>query len=149
MPRIKVDYQFDAEVIDTTKPTIDGNSQKKDIHWYTLDTVEKIIKKVKEGERFIIQEFNPIEREMKKVSLAAVWEEQVMGHCIDAKNVDGKLVMTFKCESNKHGKKLMNICESYGVKNLKIFPIATGNVVERDGRKVVEDFNLIYVAFEG
>ncbi len=101
------------------------------------------------NQRFIIQEFNPIERQIKKVPLNVVWEEKVMGHCIDAKNVDGKLVMTFKCESNKYGKQLMNICESYGLKNLKIFPVGEGVPVEQDGKKTVTQYKLKYVAFEG
>lgn len=142
MPRIKVDYQFPAEVIDTNHPTQDGN-------WYTVDTVEQIVDQVNRNQRYIIQEFNPIERQIKKVPLNVVWEDQVMGHCIDAKNVDGKLVMTFKCESNKFGKKLMNICESYGLKNLKIFPVGEGIPVEQDGKKTVTQYKLKYVAFEG
>ena len=142
MPRIKVDYQFPAEVIDTNRPTKDGN-------WYTVDTVDQIVDQVNRNQRFIIQEFNPIERQIKKVALSAVWEEQVMGHCVDAQNVDGKLIMTFKCESNKFGKKLMNICESYGLKNLKIFPVGEGIPVEQDGKKTVTQYKLKYVAFEG
>ena len=142
MPRIKVDYQFPAEVIDTNHPTQDGN-------WYTVDTVDQIVDQVNRNQRFIIQEFNPIERQIKKVPLNVVWEDQVMGHCVDAKNVDGKLVMTFKCESNKYGKKLMNICESYGLKNLKIFPVGEGIPVEQDGKKTVTKNKLKYVAFEG
>lgn len=142
MPRIKVDYQFPAEVIDTNHPTQDGN-------WYTVDTVDQIVDQVNRNQRFIIQEFNPIERQIKKVPLNVAWEEQVMGHCIDAKNVDGKLIMTFKCESNKYGKKLMNICESYGLKNLKIFPVGEGIPVEQDGKKIVTKYKLKYVAFEG
>ena len=73
MPRIKVDYQFPAEVIDTNRPTKDGN-------WYTVDTVDQIVDQVNRNQRFIIQEFNPIERQIKKVPLSAVWEEQIMGH---------------------------------------------------------------------
>jgi|GEM_PF-3635755 len=142
MPRIKVDYQFPAEVIDTNHPTQDGN-------WYTVDTVDQIVDQVNRNQRFIIQEFNPIERQIKKVPLNVVWEDQVMGHCVDAKNVDGKLVMTFKCESNKFGKKLMNICESYGLKNLKIFPVGEGIPVEQNGKKTVTKYKLKYVAFEG
>lgn len=142
MPRIKVDYQFPAEVIDTNRPTENG-------HWYTVDTVDHIVDQVNRNQRFIIQEFNPIERQIKKVPLNVAWEEQVMGHCIDAKNVDGKLIMTFKCESNKYGKKLMNICESYGLKNLKIFPVGEGIPVEQDGKKTVTKYKLNYVAFEG
>ena len=142
MPRIKVDYQFTAEVIDTNRPTKDGN-------WYTVDTVDQIVDQVNRNQRFIIQEFNPIERQIKKVPLSAVWEEQVMGHCVDAQNVDGKLIMTFKCESNKFGKKLMNICESYGGKNLKIFPVGEGIPVDIDGKKTVTQYKLKYVAFEG
>lgn len=142
MPRIKVDYQFPAEVIDTNRPTENG-------HWYTVDTVDNIVDQVNRNQRFIIQEFNPIERQIKKVPLNVAWEEQVMGHCIDAKNVDGKLIMTFKCESNKYGKKLMNICESYGLKNLKIFPVGEGIPVEQDGKKTVTKYKLNYVAFEG
>lgn len=142
MPRIKVDYQFPAEVIDTNRPTKDGN-------WYTVDAVDQIVDQVNRNQRFIIQEFNPIERQIKKVPLSAVWEEQVMGHCVDAQNVDGKLIMTFKCESNKFGKKLMNICESYGVKNLKIFPVGEGIPVDIDGKKTVTQYKLKYVAFEG
>lgn len=147
MPRIKVDYQFPAEVIDCNKPTKDSSTNE--LHWYSPETVDAVVKQVKEGARFIIQEFNPIEREIKKIPLSSVWEEQVMGHCIAAENVNGKLIMTFKCESNKHGKKLMNICESYGVKNLKIFPVGWGLPVDQDGKKVVTKFKLIYVAFEG
>lgn len=142
MPRIKVDYQFPAEVIDTNHPTQDGN-------WYTVDTVDQIVDQVNRNQRFIIQEFNPIERQIKKVPLNVVWEDQVMGHCVDAKNVDGKLIMTFKCESNKFGKKLMNICESYGLKNLKIFPVGEGIPVEQNGKKTVTKYKLKYVAFEG
>jgi len=142
MPRIKVDYQFPAEVIDTNHPTQDGN-------WYTVDTVDQIVDQVNRNQRFIIQEFNPIERQIKKVPLNVVWEDQVMGHCVDAKNVDGKLVMTFKCESNKFGKSLMNICESYGLKNLKIFPVGEGIPVEQNGKKTVTKYKLKYVAFEG
>lgn len=142
MPRIKVDYQFPAEVIDTNRPTKDGN-------WYTVDTVDQIVDQVNRNQRFIIQEFNPIERQIKKVPLSAVWEEQIMGHCVDAQNVDGKLIMTFKCESNKFGKKLMNICESYGVKNLKIFPVGEGIPVDIGGKKTVTQYKLYYVAFEG
>lgn len=142
MPRIKVDYQFPAEVIDTNHPTQDGN-------WYTVDAVDNIVDQVNRNQRFIIQEFNPIERQIKKVPLNVVWEEQVMGHCVDAKNVDGKLIMTFKCESNKYGKKLMNICESYGLKNLKIFPVGEGIPVDIDGKKTVTKYKLYYVAFEG
>lgn len=142
MPRIKVDYQFPAEVIDTNHPTQDGN-------WYTVDTVDQIVDQVNRNQRFIIQEFNPIERQIKKVPLNVVWEDQVMGHCVDAKTVDGKLVMTFKCESNKYGKKLMNICESYGLKNLKIFPVGEGIPVEQNGKKTVTKYKLKYVAFEG
>lgn len=142
MPRIKVDYQFSAEVIDTNRPTKDGN-------WYAVDTVDQIVDQVNRNQRFIIQEFNPIERQIKKVPLSAVWEEQVMGHCVDAQNVDGKLIMTFKCESNKFGKKLMNICESYGVKNLKIFPVGEGIPVDIGGKKTVTQYKLKYVAFEG
>lgn len=142
MPRIKVDYQFPAEVIDTNHPTQDGN-------WYTVDTVEQIVDQVNRNQRYIIQEFNPIERQIKKVPLNVVWEDQVMGHCIDAKNVDGKLIMTFKCESNKFGKKLMNICESYGVQNLKFYPVGEGITVDVDGKKTVNKYKLKYVAFEG
>lgn len=142
MPRIKVDYQFPAEVIDTNHPTQDGN-------WYTVDTVDQIVDQVNRNQRVIIQEFNPIERQIKKVPLNAVWEEQVMGHCIDAKNVDGKLIMTFKCESNRFGKKLMSICESYGVQNLKFYPVGEGITVDVDGKKTVTKYKLKYVAFEG
>ncbi len=147
MPRIKVDYQFPAEVIDCNNPTRDSTTNE--LHWYSPETVDDVVKKFKEGERFIIQELNPIERGIKKIPLSSVWEEQIMGHCIAAENVNGRLVMTFKCESNKHGKKLMNICESYGVKNLKIFPVGWGDLEERDGKKFVTKFKLIYVAFEG
>lgn len=142
MPRIKVDYQFPAEVIDTNHPTQDGN-------WYTVDTVDQIVGQVNRNQRYIIQEFNPIERQIKKVPLNVVWEEQVMGHCIDAKNVDGKLIMTFKCESNRFGKKLMNICESYGVQHLKFYPVGEGVTVDVDGKKTVTKYKLKYVAFEG
>lgn len=142
MPRIKVDYRFSAEVIDSTKPTKDG-------HWYTAETIDEIVEQVESGRTFIIEEFNPIEREIKKVPLSSVWKEQVMGHCIGAKNVGGRLVMEFKCDSNRHGKKLMNICENYGIKNLKIFPVGFGNLLEKDGRKTVVDYTLTYVAFEG
>lgn len=142
MPRIKVDYQFPAEVIDTNRPTREGR-------WYTVDTVDHIVDQVNSNQKFIIQEFNPVERQIKKVPLNVVWEEQVMGHCIDAKNVDGKLIMTFKCESNKFGKKLMNICESYGIQNLKFYPVGEGVTVDVDGKKTVDRYKLNYVAFEG
>jgi hypothetical protein len=147
MPRIKVDYQFPAEVIDCNKPTRQSNGDE--VHWYSPDTVDKIVNQFKEGKRFIIQEFNPVERQLKRVPLAEVWEEQVMGHCIAAENVNGRLIMTFKCESNKHGKKLMNICESYGVQNLKFYPVGEGITVDVDGKKMVDRFKLHYVAFEG
>ena len=147
MPRIKVDYQFPAEVIDCNKPTKDSSTGE--LHWYSPETVDNVVKQVKEGTRFIIQEFNPVERQLKKVPLAAVWEEQVMGHCIAAENVNGRLIMTFKCESNKHGKKLMNICESYGVQNLKFYPVCEGIIVDVNGKKTVDRFKLHYVAFEG
>ena len=147
MPRIKVDYQFPAEVIDCNRPTKDSSTGE--LHWYSPETVDNVVKQVKEGTRFIIQELNPIERGIKKIPLSSVWEEQIMGHCIAAENVGGRLIMTFKCESNKHGKKLMNICESYGVKKLNIFPVGFGVLEDRDGKKVVNRFKLIYVAFEG
>ncbi len=142
MPRIKIDYQFPAEVIDTNRPTQEGR-------WYTVDTVDHIVDQVNRNQRVIIQEFNPVERQIKKVPLDAVWEEQVMGHCIDAKNIDGKLIMTFKCESNRFGKKLMNICESYGVQKLKFYPVGEGITVDVDGKKTVSKYKLKYVAFEG
>jgi len=140
MPRIKVDYEFDIELIDTNKPVQSG-------HWYTMETIEEIQRDVTLGKEYIVQEYSPVERELKHVRLDAVWPEKIMGKVTSAKIVDGKLIMHVKCASNKNGKKLKAICDSLTLEKMRWFPVGYANVETKDGKACVCNYRLIYIAF--
>ena len=59
MPRTKIDYAFTGEVIDSTHPTASGR-------WYAESAIDDIVKSVIDGKKYIIQEYSPLEREIKK-----------------------------------------------------------------------------------
>ena len=139
MPRTKVDYTFTKDIIDSTKPTSDGR-------WYPDTIIDEIVKSVIDGKTYIIQEYSPLERELKKVRANEVWKETIMGTCISAEKKDGKLFMTFKCMSNKYGKRLKDLCESMGVNRLNAYPVGSGVLNSVSGKSVVSDYNLIYIA---
>ena len=139
MPRTKIDYAFTGEVIDSTHPTASGR-------WYAEYAIDDIVKSVIDGKKYIIQEYSPLEREIKKIRADMVWTETIMGTCIAAEKKDGKLLMTFKCASNKYGKRLKNLCESIGIRNLNLFPVGRGIARDVSGKPVVSDYDLIYIA---
>lgn len=140
MPRAKVDYTFDIELMDSNKPTVAGN-------WYSEKTLLDIHQRIIMGTVYPLCEFSPLERELKKIPLTEVWTEKIMANSVSSRYEDGKLIITMKCVSNKNGKRLKSICDSIGIEKMKWFPVGYGNTVQDNGKNVVTDYTLIYISF--
>lgn len=140
MAKVKVDYEFDIEVFDTNKPTESNNL-------YTVDTIRQIDSHIKNGGDYIVQEYCPIEREMKHIKPDEVWPERIMAKVISSEIRDGKLYMHAKCVDGRYGKKLMNICENMGLESIKFYPVGYGVPTQAGGCNIITNYKLIYIAF--
>jgi len=93
-----------------------------------------------------IQEMNEVERKAKKIPMADVWEEKIMGMVTKGEIKNKDLIFHATCLSNKHGRKLQEIIKSVGIENLDFLPVGYGTV--GDKKIINSNYKLNFVAVE-
>lgn len=131
--------KFSAILLFADMPTQEGNI-------YTSSLCTKLAARLCQTPRIIIQEFNPVERRLKKVLLEEPWSKKIMADVIDAELIDNKLVFSAECRVNRDGKKLAGMIQSLGINSLEFVPVGYG-VADASGM-IGMDYRLNYIAVE-
>lgn len=127
---------FTVALMDSERDTADGRR-------YSADTLKHISESIRNGRVLTIEEMSPVERNLKKKSIAESWPEHAMAKSRNATYQDGELSIEFAITRNRFGKLLKSTMDTYGDR-VRFFPVGYGTV--EDG--VVKDYVLNYVSFE-
>lgn len=113
---------------------------------YPPDVVARLLERFTLKPEIIIQEMNPVERELKKIPLAEPWDKKIMATVKRAEVSGGKLIIYFTCKKNKDGRKLEGIIQSMGMNAIDFVPVGYGMADERG--IVSPSYRLNYIAVE-
>ena len=131
--------KFSATLLIANMPTQDGRM-------YSSALCAKIAERMCQKPSIIIQELNPVERQLKKIPMAEPWSKKIMATVVDAELIENRLVFSAECTSNRDGKKLAGMIESLGMKDLEFVPVGYG-IADASG-VIGIDYRLNYIAVE-
>ncbi len=128
---------FSVALLVADKPTSNGNI-------YPRALCHKLIERFTFKPQIIIQELNPIERQLKKISLAEPWDKKIMAVVKSATMVEDNLVITAECRMTRDGKKLAGMLQTLGINAIEFMPVGYG--IPDSQNRIGLDYRLNYIA---
>lgn len=113
---------------------------------YPPEVLSRLMERFTLKPEIIIQEMNPVERELKKIPIAEPWDKKIMATVKRAELIEGKLVIHFVCKNNKDGRKLTGIIDTMGINAIDFIPVGYGTANEAG--IVAPTYRLNYIAVE-
>src|SRR5210317_610414 len=70
---------------------------------YPIELLHRLLERFTVKPEIIVQEMNPVERELKKIPIAEPWDKKIMATVKSAEIIDNQLMITFVCRLNRDG----------------------------------------------
>ena len=128
---------FSIALLVADVPTSNGNI-------YSKALCQKLIERFTFKPHIIIQELNPVERQLKGISLAEPWDKKTMAVVKTASMVGDNLVITAECRMTRDGKKLAGMLRTLGVNAIEFMPVGYG--MPDNFNRIGLDYRLNYIA---
>ena len=130
---------FAAPLIIADRVTSSGNV-------YTRELCYKLIERFSLKPYIIVQELNPLERQLKHIPLSEPWDKKIMGVVKKAEMVADMLVISVECRLTRDGKKLAGMVQTLGINDLEFMPVGYG--MPDNLNRIGLDYRLNYIAVE-
>lgn len=130
---------FAAPLIIADRVTSNGNV-------YTKELCYKLIERFTLKPHIIIQELNPVERQLKNIPIAEPWDKKIMAVVKKGEMVGDMLVITAECRLTRDGKKLAGMVQTLGINELEFMPVGYG--MPDNLNRIGLDYRLNYIAVE-
>jgi len=130
---------FSAALLIAERPTTNGNV-------YSTALCQKLIERFTLKPHIVIQELNPVERQLKGIPLAEPWDKRVMAVVKSAAMVGDVLVITAECRLTRDGKKLSGMLKTLGLDTIEFMPVGYG--IPDNLNRIGLDYRLNYIAVQ-